>query len=95
MFVIKDCSDFENLKKFNEARKKLIEERLKEKTSNQNFYYGMEKLFEPSSQQQKEINKAIITRNEVLGKTILHGVENYDEITQRNNEILSNLFSPP
>ena len=65
---------------------------MQEKLSNQNFYHDLEEVIESSMQQQKENTKALTTGNEDLGKTNLQGGENYNQITRRNNEILSNLI---
>ena len=69
-----------------------MKERLEEKFSSQKLNHDMEKLLEPSLQQQKEIIKAITTGNEYLGKAILQKVEKYNQTTQRNSEIISNLI---
>ena len=82
MLVIKDRDDYDKLKKIKETKKKLMIEKLEEKLSNQIFYRDMEKVFEPSIQQQKEITKAITTGNEDLGKALLQGVENYNQIKE-------------
>ena len=66
--------------------------RLEEKLSNQKIYPDMEKVFEPSNQQEKEITKGITSENEDLGKVFLRRVEKFNQRTQRNNEVLSNLF---
>ena len=45
-----------------------MKERLEEKLSNQIFYHDMEKVFEPSIQQQKEITKSITTKKKICEK---------------------------
>ena len=50
------------------------------------------KDFEPSINHQKEMVIATTTRNQNLEKTILKGVEDYDQITQNLTEFLSNLI---
>ena len=52
-----------------------MKEGFEEKLSDQKFYHGMEKVFEPSIQQQKEITKAITTEKKIWEKAILQGVE--------------------
>ena len=52
----------------------------------------MERLFEPSIQQRKEITKSKTTSDDDLGKTFLQGVGNYNKKTQRINETLFNLI---
>ena len=42
----------------------------------------MEKVFEPSIQQQRETTKAITIGNQDLGKIILQEVESYNQKTQ-------------
>ena len=69
-----------------------MKEKLEEKLSYQFFYRDMEKVFEPTVQQENENTKAVTTGNEDLGKIFLEGVETYNQITQRNNEKLSDLI---
>ena len=72
-----------------------MKKELKEKLSKQTSYHYVQDVFEPTIDQQKksveELKKSLTTRSEKLTDTILEGLENEDEITQRDNEILTKL----
>ena len=115
MYSIHNRNDLELAKKLQETKSLIKAERLKEKLGRQDFHYDMEEVFEPVTENQKQIKKVSETQiqalndstesttkairesskilNKNLQKSIQQGIENYDEITKKNNEILTNLVN--
>ena len=96
MFVKKKREDYEKLKKFKDTKEKIMEKNLKEKLTKQTFYHEPQEVFELSISKKKktaeELTNPKTTGKTKLRKTIPEGLENYDETTQRGNELFTRLI---
>ena len=130
MYSIHNRDDFEKLKKLQETKSLLHKERIKEKLGKQDFHYGMEEVFEPVTENQKQNfskqqefsekqiqalrdstreasqtttqaiqdqTRAIRESSNTMQKSIKEGIQeyakHYDEITNRINQLLTNLVN--
>ena len=119
MYSIHNRDDLEKLKKLQETKSLLRQDRLKEKLGEQDFHYDMEEVFEPvtagqaeatenqkqlSEKQPQDLHDSSQTKtqairessnalNNNLQKSTKEGIQQYDEITNRNNQVLTNLVN--
>ena len=126
MYSIRNRDDLEKLKKLNERKDLLKENRMKEKLGKQDFHYDMEKVFKPVTENQnqnqikqeelsekqiqaikdsdkattqaienqtKAIQESSNAFNKNLQKSIEKGIQEYDEISEKNREMLTNLVN--
>ena len=117
MYSIHNRDDSENLKKLQEPKSLLRQERMKKNLGNQDLHYDLEEGFEPVTAKQIEAtgNQKQLSENQLqtirdssqtttqakressnalnknLRKSIKEGIQEYDEITIRYNQILTNL----
>ena len=57
MYSIHNRDDLEKMKKLQETKSLLKAERLKQKLGKRDFHYDMEEVFEPVTENQKQIKK--------------------------------------
>ena len=108
MYSIHTRDDSEKLKKLQETKSLVRKERLKEKLGKQDFHYDLEEVFEPVTTKQVESNEKQLqaienqtraiehnnnTLREALQNSIKEGIQEYDEITNRNNQLLTSLVT--
>ena len=117
MYSIHNRDDSENLKKLQESKSLLRQERMKKNLGNQDLHYDLEEDFEPVTAKQIEAteNQKQLSENQLqtlrdssqtttqairessnalnknLQKSIKEGIQEYDEITIRVKQILTNL----
>ena len=100
--------DLQKLKKLQETKSLVRKERLKEKLGKQDFHYDLEEVFEPVTTKQVESNEKQLqaienqtraiehnnnTLREALQNSIKEGTKQYNEITNRNNQLLTSLVT--
>ena len=108
MYSIHTRDDLEKLKKLQETKSLVPKERLKEKLGKQDFHYDLEEVFEPVTTKQVESNEKQLqaienqtraiehnnnTLREALQNSIKEGIKQYNEITNRNNQLLTSLVT--
>ena len=108
MYSIHTRDDLEKLKKLQETKSLVRKERLKEKLGKQDFHYDLEEVFEPVTTKQVESNEKQLqaienqtraiehnnnTLREALQNSIKEGIKQYNEITNRNNQLLTSLVT--
>ena len=91
-FIIKNRDDYDKLEKYKKTKEKLFEKQLKEKLTDQSFYYDMKQVFEPSIDAQKESTKKIIKSQESTQKAITEGNQNILNALVKSNIIDSNIL---
>ena len=80
-----------NWKKYKKSKEKLFEKQLKEKLTDQSFYYDMKQVFEPSIDAQKESTEEIIESQELTQKAITEGNQNLQNTLTTGFDILNTL----
>ena len=90
-FIIKNRDDYDKLEKYKKSKEKLFEKQLKEKLTDQSFYYDMKQVFEPSIDAQKESTKEIIKSQESTQKAITEGNQNLQNTLTSGFDILNTL----
>ena len=108
MYSIHNRDDLEKFKKLQETKSSLKAERIKEKLGKQDFHYDMEEVFEPVTFKQQELSEkqlqalrdstqtttqAIRESSNALNKNLQKSIKEYDEITYRNNQLVTDLVN--
>ena len=91
-FIIKNREDYDKLEKYKKTKEKLFEKQLKEKLTDQSFYYDMKQVFEPSIDAQKDNTKKIIESQESTQKAITEGNQNILNALVKSKTIDTNIL---
>ena len=94
-FIIKNRDDYDKLEKYKKkVKKNFLKNNLKEKLTDQSFYYDMKQVFEPSIDAQEESTKKIIKSQESTQKAITEGNENLQNTLKHilNTLVKSNMI---
>ena len=97
MYSVHNRDDLEKLKKLQESKSLLKAERLKEKLGKQDFHYDMKEVFKPVTVKHAEATKNQKQLSEwqlqAIGQQTQGFVQEYDEITNRNNQLVTKLVN--
>ena len=91
LFIARNRDHIAKLKQIKEIKVDHTKQKMKEKPSIKSFCRDMDRVFEPSKNQQKK-TEAMGTGIEVLGRAILKILEKFDPLSRRDTEFLTKLI---
>ena len=88
MYSIHTRDDLEKLKKLQETKSSVRNERLKEKLGKQDFHYDLEEVFEPVTTKQVESNEKQLQAIDKQTQGVTQAIENQTRAIEHNNNTL-------